>query len=709
MQITVAKTAGFCFGVDRAVNLVYKLTETQKNVKTLGPIIHNPQIVEDLKNKNVDIIASPDEAKSEDTVVIRSHGVGNDVYDTLNKLNINYVDATCPFVSKIHKIVSEKSAEGYIVIIAGDKNHPEVLGIKGHCKGECYVIKDEFELKDLLENVLKDAQKKAILVAQTTYNTKFWANCVKSTKKLYTNLIFFDTICNATNERQQEAVELAKKNDVMVVVGGRDSSNTKKLKEVCEKYATTYLIETAEELKNIELNNALSVGVTAGASTPAYIIKEVLQTMSEMANNKEELNFEQLLEESLETGKLYNGKRVKGIVTTVLANEIHVDVNAKQSGIVPLDELTDDPTQKPEDIVKKGDELDLIVLKVNDQEGIVTLSKKRCDALAGYDVICKAYEEGTALEGVVTNVVRGGVLVLSNSVKVFIPASQVSDKRIEDLNTLLKQQVTFKILEVNEKRSRALGSVRAYLNEGKKELEEQFWNNVEVGNTYKGEVKSLTSYGAFVDLGGVDGMIHITELSWTKIKHPSEIVNVGDVVEVYVKDVDKEKKRISLGYKKSEDNPWEIFVNTYKVDDVVKVKIVSFTAYGAFATIIPGVDGLIHISQIANQRVEKIADILEVGQEVEVKIIDINSDSKRVSLSMRALLPEEEQKIVKDEAGEQQAEEAVEQTAEVSEESANEEVKEVAEEAKEIAEEITEETAQETKETETADEADAQE
>ncbi|WP_195543360.1 bifunctional 4-hydroxy-3-methylbut-2-enyl diphosphate reductase/30S ribosomal protein S1 [Massiliimalia timonensis] len=644
--ITVAKTAGFCFGVNRAVDLVYHLVEEVTSVKTLGPIIHNPQLVDDLSQKGVSILDSPQQARSGDTVVIRSHGVGQQVYEELERPGIHLVDATCPFVAKIHKIVAEHSAAGETIIIAGDKNHPEVLGIQGHCQGECYVVKDEQELLEVLKNI----KKPAIMVAQTTFHANLWRKCVEIVKNLCTNLVFFDTICNATNERQAEAVLLAQQNDLMIVIGGKESSNTKKLKEVCAEFAETYLLETAEELDKLPpLCQYASIGVTAGASTPAYIIKEVLKTMSEMLNKQEgEMDFATLFEQSLESEKLYNGKRVKGIVTTIAPNEVHVDIGAKQAGIVPADELTDDPSQATSDVVSKGDEIELVVLKVNDQEGIVTLSKKRCDAVAGFEEIKKAAEDGTVLTGTVVNVVKGGVLVLSNHTKVFIPASQVSDKRVEDLNTLLKTEVQFKILEVNERRNRALGSVRAVLESDKKEKEEKFWSEVEVGKIYKGEVKSLTSYGAFVDLGGVDGMIHITELSWSKIKHPSEIVNVGDIVEVYVKDLDPEKRRISLGYKKSEDNPWEIFKRDYKIDDVVKVKIVSFTNYGAFAEIIPGIDGLIHISQIANQRVEKISDILEIGQEVEVKIIDINYDAKRVSLSMRALLPEEDQKIAKE-------------------------------------------------------------
>lgn len=642
-EIRIAKSAGFCFGVDRAVDLVYKLAEEQKHIKTLGPIIHNPQVVEDLKTRGVEILERPEDAHPEDTVVIRSHGVAHDVYEILEQNNTHYVDATCPFVSKIHRIVREQSSKGRPIIIAGDENHPEVLGIKGHVLGESYVVKDEDELLKCLDSLHQKGKNDAVLVAQTTYHTKFWENCVESAKNHCTKVIFFDTICNATNDRQTEAVSLAKESDLMIVIGGRESSNTKKLKNVCEPFTTTFLIETKEELASIPITGRNVIGVTAGASTPAHIIKEVLKTMSEMLNNiQEDQSFAELFEQSLETEKLYTGKRVKGIVTTVAPNEIHVDIGAKQAGIVSADELCETSDQKPSDLVAKGDEIDLVVLKVNDQEGVVLLSKKRCDAQAGFDILKKAFDEEAILDGVVTNVVKGGVLVLSNHTKVFIPASQVSDKRIEDLNTLLKEEVKFKILEVNERRGRALGSVRAVLNESRKASEEAFWSTVEMGKIYTGEVKSLTNYGAFVDLGGVDGMIHITELSWSKVKHPSEIVSVGDMVEVYVKDLDEEKHRISLGYKKEADNPWNVFETSYQVGDVVPVKIVSFTNYGAFASIIPGIDGLIHISQIANQRVDKISELLEIGQELESKIIDINHDSKRVSLSIRALLPEEE-------------------------------------------------------------------
>ena len=475
---------GVCFGVDRAINLVYKLLLEGKKVATLGPIIHNPQIVEELTRRGVRIIHSPAEALPDETVVIRSHGVARKVTDELEASHIAYVDATCPFVSKIHKIVREESEAGKTVLIAGDKTHPEVEGIRGHCIGKSYVVADAKELEKVLEGPLKEQKNNLILVAQTTYQTNLWEKCTEIAKKDYTKLKIFDTICSATNERQNEAAFLAEKNDLMLVVGGRHSSNTQKLWKVCSERCKTVLIETDDELAGLDLSAYRRIGITAGASTPAHIIKEVLKTMSEILRSEETEDFATLLEQSLESEKIYNGKRVKGIVTSVAANEVHVDIGAKQAGIVPAEEMTDDPNAKIEDMVKKGDEIDLCVVKVNDQEGIVTLSKKRCDALVGFETLKKAYEEGTVVDGVITDVVRGGVLAFTCGTKIFVPASQCSDSRVEDLTTLIKKPVQMKIIEINEQRFRAKGSVRAVINEEKKEKQEKFWEDVAVGKVY---------------------------------------------------------------------------------------------------------------------------------------------------------------------------------------------------------------------------------
>ena len=640
-EVTVAKSAGFCFGVDRAVKMVYNELEQNTKVATLGPIIHNQDVVNDMKAKGARVIENVSELEPDETVVIRSHGVGMDVYEQIAQKGNRMLDATCPFVSKIHKIVAEKSAEGYLVLIAGDIDPPEVQGIIGHCKQNYLVFKDNFELKHLFEENDNFLGKKLAFVAQTTYNIVVWEECLKVIPKNSPDIVIFDTICNATDTRQSDAAKLAKESDIMLVVGGRHSSNTVKLYEVCSRYCKTYHIENSDELSSLKLPFAGRIGITAGASTPAYIIKEVQTTMTEnvnlTANPDEEIDFASALDQSFK--KIHTGEKVKGIVVSIDNAEITVDLGTKHTGYVKLEDLTDDPTKKPEDLVSVGDEIELIVVKVNDAEGTAALSKRKVDEQAGYETIVKAKEEGEVLEGTINRVVNKGVTLNYLGVRVFIPASQTGLPRGAELDQLNKQKVQFKIIEVDEGgKKRAVGSIKAVENAKKEEAKAKFWETAEVGQTFVGKVKSLTSFGAFVDLGGIDGMVHISELSWKRIKHPSEVVNVGDTLEVYIKDLNREENRISLGFKKAEDNPWEIFLSKYAVGDVVKATIVSITSFGAFAQIIDGVDGLIHISQIADKKVENVKDILSVGDVVDVKIIDIDTDSKRISISMRALL-----------------------------------------------------------------------
>ncbi len=689
--IRLAATAGFCFGVDKAVNLVNHLLEQGQKVCTLGPIIHNPQVVEELAARGVRIVEQPEEVPAGWTLVIRSHGVGRDIYTRAAACGVEIRDATCPFVAKIHRIVSEKSAAGYTVLIAGNEGHPEVMGIRGHCTGPSYVFSTSEELCRLIESNEIAKEKLVVMVAQTTFHMAIWEKCSEIAKNHYTNLLIFDTICNATAERQNEAVLLSQQSDRMVIVGGRQSSNTAKLRDVCSVYCPTLLIETAAELQKSQFVGAKAIGITAGASTPAGIIKEVLSTMSEIVNNNEvketeapaeietpaaaepttepavdpapaksfdEMSFEEALEASLQS--LSTDERVHGIVVGIAPNEVQVEVvGRKQAGYIPADELSADPNANPADLVKVGDELELLIMRTNDQEGTIMLSKKRVDALKGWDKVVEAEASGEILDGVVTDVIKGGLLAVTNGVRVFIPASHASLTRMEDLSPLLRQPVRFKIIEVNTNRRRAVGSIRLVAKEERKEKEAAFWAQAEVGQHYTGVVKSLTSYGAFVDLGGVDGMVHISELSWTRIKHPSEVVNVGDTVEVYIRDLDTEKHKISLGYRRAEDNPWELFKAKYPIGTVTQAKIVGMTTFGAFAQIIPGIDGLIHISQIADRRIEKPQDELKIGQEVTVKIINIDYDNKRISLSIRALLedaaPAEEAPAQEAEAAEPEA------------------------------------------------------
>lgn len=631
-MIKVAKSAGFCFGVDRSVKLVYSLLKKDKKIATIGPIIHNSFVVEDLKKRGVIIEENIDNLPDGYIAVIRSHGVSPSVYESLEDKCAEFEDATCPFVSKIHNIVRDEYKKGKKILIAGNETHPEVIGINGFCENTAIVFKNEEELQKISQNGEINGENDYVLVAQTTFNKNEWQKCIKFLKKLYTNIDFFDTICNATAERQNEAEKIAAESDIMFVIGGRNSSNTNKLREVCETYCKTILIQSASELQKQDIIGKYRIGITAGASTPAYIIEEVKNKMSELLEN-EEFSFEEALEQSFK--KIYRGAKVKGVVAFVAQNEIGVDIGSKYAGYVPFSEYSDDPEANPGDL-KRGDELDLVVVSVSDQEGRAMLSKKRLEKADSFNKIEAAYNDGALLEGTVSDIVNGGVIAFTMGSRVFIPASQTGVKKGDDLGVLKGKKVSFKLIDLNAQKRRAVGSITAPEREMKKALAEKFWAEAEVGATYTAKIKSLTSFGAFADLGGVDGLIHLTELSWKRIKNPSEVLSVGDEVEVYIKELDAEKKRISLGYKKAEDNPWEK-IKAVNVGDVVKVKIVSATKFGLFANVIDGIDGLIHITELSWDRVENPTDVVKVGEETDAKIIAIDYENKKVSLSVKQL------------------------------------------------------------------------
>ena len=644
-EIIVARTAGFCFGVSRAVKIAYDIAESGGNGCTLGPIIHNKEMVMELSERGVVAVNSIDEINGCSPVVIRSHGVPRAVYDELDRRGIDYIDATCPFVAKIHRIVYDMSRQGSTILIAGDANHPEVQGIVSNCQGPYYIFSDPGEAEKICNLILDSNNNDVCVVAQTTFNEKTWKISLEIIKKLCTNAKIFDTICNATSKRQAEAHTLSARSDCMIVIGDRSSSNTNKLYAICQKNCErTYLIQTADELDRAMYADADVIGVTAGASTPDRIIKEVLDTMSENITSSvnETENFEEMLEESLKS--LNTRERVMGTVASITPNEVYVEVDGrKQTGFIPIDELSSTPISSADEVVKVGDRIELLIMKTNDVEGTIMLSKRRVDAQKGYEELQKAYDEKAVLSGVVTEVVSGGVIVVCNDIRVFIPASQATLERDANLEALKGQEVQFRLIEMSQRgrRRKIIGSIKSVLRDEFSQKRAAFWESAEVGKTYTGVVRTLTSYGAFVDLGGVTGMIHISELSWLRIKHPSEVVKVGDTVEVYIKDINTETKKISLGYKKTEDNPWLIMEQQYPVGTVVKVTVVGLTTFGAFANIIPGVDGLIHISQISNKRIEKPSDVLKVGDVVDAKIIAVEFGKKpRVSLSIRALLPE---------------------------------------------------------------------
>ena len=638
MSVRVAKSAGFCFGVSRAVELVEKAAQEGRKVATLGPIIHNRHVVDKFEKMGVRVIETPEEALPGETVIIRSHGISRAVYERLEVQKVEIIDATCPFVKRIHTIVSRASEEGRLPIIIGTPTHPEVEGIAGWC-GDCRVFQDVSELENWVKSEKISRDLAICMVSQTTSTESLWKLCGEFAKKQFTNLKIFDTICRATEYRQSEAAELSGVCQAMVVVGDPKSSNTGRLAMICREHCDkVFLVDNAAELKAEDFSGVTDVGITAGASTPAWIIKEVNKTMSEITNAEavQEENFAELLEQSIKT--LNTGDKVVGTVTGIGNTEVQVDLGTKHAGYIPYDEVSNDPSVKPEDILKVGDEIEVFVVRVNDQEGTVQLSKKKLDGLKVWDDMAAWVEDKTTVEGVITEENKGGLVANVKGIRVFIPASQSGIAKGGDMAGMVGKTVQMKITEVNRARRRVIGSIRAVSSEARKAAQEKIWSEIEVGKKYHGVVKSLTSYGAFVDIGGVDGMVHVSELSWNRIKTPADVVKVGDEIDVYVISFDPEKHKISLGYKTAEMNPWNQFMTNYAVGDVVDAKIVKLMTFGAFAEILPGVDGLIHISQIADRRIGKPEDVLSEGQDVKVKITDVDAENKRISLSIRALL-----------------------------------------------------------------------
>ncbi len=635
MNITKAKTAGFCFGVKRAVDLTYNLAKEGKKVATLGELIHNKQLVADLEKNGV-ITLENTQIPQGCEVVIRSHGIQKNIYNELKALGVVTHDATCPYVKKIHNLAEKIASEGRIMLVAGDSNHPEVQGIVSYCSTEVVVFKDPEELEKWL-NSGKNSNKPLAIVAQTTYMLKKWQESLNIAKKLCTNCEIFDTICRATQERQAEAETLAKKNDAMVVIGGRHSSNTQKLVDVCRAYCKTISVETGKELLPELFINIQNVGVTAGASTPAFIIQEVLNNMSDM-NRDLEMDFGAMLAEFEGSEvKLHRNAVVDAVVESVTAKEVIVSIpNCRYTGTVKASEFSADPSARLEDLVKKGDELNLIVIKTDDNAGEVQLSKKRLDEREGEGVVEAAAQSGEILTATITEAVNGGLVAFVKGVRVFIPRS-LATGRNENLEDLVKTKQDIKIIECTRDggRRKVIGSIKAVKDAANNELREKFWAEVEEGKHYTGTVKSLTRYGAFVDIGGVDGLVHLSEITWEKIKHPAEVLSVGQTIDVYVKSLDRETGKVSLGHKKEEDNPWAKFETEYPLGTIFKAKVVSITKFGAFVKILPGVDGLVHISEISYDRVEDPNTVLKVGQEVEVKLIGVDLDAKRVSLSIK--------------------------------------------------------------------------
>lgn len=703
-EVVEAKSAGFCFGVRRAVELAEKALSDGKQCWSLGQLIHNNAVIADLERQGLRVAQDISRLPNGVAVITRAHGSGKETYERLCEKGAEIIDATCPKVARIHEIVSNASARGRRVIIIGDSDHPEVRAIRAWC-GDALVFSDSDELAGWLRDEPEGANAALSMVFQTTQTRKNLEQSVNLVKKLCTNYETFDTICKATAVRQEEALDLAGKCDAMVVIGDKHSANSTHLAQICaERCGNVQFIEDVSQLDTGVLPDTSIVGITAGASVPAWIIKEVKRKMTDEIKigettdeikveetaqevNAEEMTvevmseevtdevkaeemteevkteetiaeqaaepvetvleqaqdeaievektFDELLEDSIKT--IYSGDVVTGIVAAITPTEISVDIGTKHSGYIPISEFTDDVNADIHSIINIGDEVKATVVRVNDVEGTVMLSKKRLDAIKSWNDIEAAREEGTIVEGVVTEENKGGVVVSVKGIRVFIPASQTGLGRDVPMTELLKTTVRLKITEVNRSRRRVVGSIRAVVHKERKERSEAIWSDIEVGKVYQGVVKSLTSYGAFVDIGGVDGMVHVSELSWKRIRHPGDVVAVGDQLEVFVISFDREARKISLGYKKQEDNPWLIFTSKYQVGDIAPVKIVKLMQFGAFAEIMPSVDGLIHISQIANRRIGKPDEVLTVGETLDVKITNIDNENQKISLSIRAL------------------------------------------------------------------------
>ena len=668
MEIVIGKDSGFCFGVKRASDTVEKRLACAKEgekIFTLGKLIHNDTFNSRLAARGVTAIGEDDveriaELSSEGekvTLILRAHGVTAECEARLKELagkypQFEYVDCTCPFVKKIHRIAEENSGDDKILILLGHKGHPETEGILSRFSGEKYIFATADEVNEAAENgILKnDSQKMVICAAQTTQKSTEWKKTKKFLKYLYTKPIFFDTICNVTESRQTEASILSRECDTMIVIGGRESANTAKLFQICkENCENTVWIETAEELSVRPTSR--KTGIVAGASTPPDIIEEVYKTMSATKEN-----FAQMLEEQpLKT--LNTGDVVTGTVEYVSDTELQLDLGAGVTGLIKAEQITDDSSVKLKELYKPGDTIEAFVIRVSDIEGYAELSKKRADADKNRSKVLEAKTTGEMLSGKVVEAVKGGVVVSVDSVRVFVPASQTGVPKDGDLHSIVGTTVSLYIIDVRDDK-KAVGSIKQVLREERRAAEDAFWASLEEGKQFTGKIKSMTSYGAFVDLGGVDGMVHVSELSWKRIKSPAEVVAIGDEITVFVKSFDAEKKRISLGHKTEATNPWAIFTAKYNEGDVAPVKVVSLTTFGAFAEIVDGVDGLIHISQIADKRIAHPSNALEVGQVVDAKITAIDNENKKVSLSIRALLEPET------------AEEAVEAPAEAAEEAA---------------------------------------
>jgi len=637
MTVEIAAHAGFCMGVRRAVEAAEKAAGDGIPSCTLGELIHNPAVVKDLAEKGIAPVQTPEEAGGK-RVLIRSHGVSPDVLEKLKEQGCEILDLTCPFVDRMHKIVAEGSRDGTPVLLVGEKEHPEVRGTAGWSRGEVYVIATPEEAAELPDF------PKALAVAQTTFPPERWEAVLAVLKDKVQDLKSHCTICNATEIRQREAAELAERADRMIVIGGKKSANTKKLYDLCRaRCPETILVESAAEIPPaFTYSDSGTIGIAAGASTPAESLKEVVTRMSELENKtltptpEEENNNDDFMQQVEATMvRIRPGQTVTGKVVQITDDEVSVNIGYKADGLIKREDLVDQD-------VKLGDEIEVEVVKVNDGDGNVLLSQRNIVNRKAWDAVMAKREAGEYVDAVGKEAVKGGLICTVDGIRAFVPASQLSQRYVEKIGDFVGKAMKLKIIEVDEQKKRIVASRKAVAIEEAAAKKKEVWDKLEEGIVIHGIVRRLTDFGAFVDLGGVDGLIHITDLSWGRVKHPSDVVKPNQEVDVKILSLDPERDRIQLGYKQLQPRPWDNAAEKYPEGSIVQGKVVRITDFGAFVELEPGLDGLVHISQCARTRIAKVEDAVKVGDIVNVKVLSVDGEKKRISLSIRQALEDEE-------------------------------------------------------------------
>ncbi len=691
--ITVAEFSGFCYGVEAAIkktedaakcyahaeeNGGYKAfhsdgkDDKKTKVYTFGPIIHNDDVVNDLKKKGVDIRMSTEEVSSDDIIVIRSHGISRDTENILRERSEAVIDATCPYVKAIHNKVSKAYEAGRDIIIVGDASHPEVIGINGWCEDSAFILNGTEDI-EVIKNIAEicktrrdakvesgdtkvesgdvkaensDMQSRMLVVAQTTMNREIWDVCTEKIKSVIADAEISCTICNATVNRQRACRRVAENSDMMIVVGGRNSSNSRKLFEIASKLCTnTLFIENISFLPLKDIAKYNKIGISAGASTPARIIKEVISNMSDIITNIDEANemnaYMAEIEKSLKMPQ--RGEIVKGEIIQMSDREIYINLGCKKDGIIPKDEMVLPEGETIESQFKMGDVVEAKVIKTDDGDGNILLSRKKIELSAHWNEISAAYENKEVVVVKVIREVKGGVIAAYKELTGFIPMSQLNDRYVEKADEFIGKELEVKVTRVDRNRNKAVFSHKAYLNEEKSKRLAEIWATLKVDSVVEGTVMRFTDYGAFVDVGGIDGLLHISEISWGKLRHPKEALEIGQKINVKILSMNEEKGKISLGLKQNTPEPWSVINENYHIGQVVEGKVVQIKEYGAFVELEPGLDGLVHISEIAHKRVANIADEISIGQIVNAKILDIDEEKRRISLSIKATIsPDEE-------------------------------------------------------------------